>query len=92
MNNVVWLKGISMFITTRVSLQTSLRWLRRAVTMILILSNFAATTLADTARGQSIDARLMGSLLLCLLLIVFMRTMSAKTSSSILKSLRVSSG
>jgi len=92
MKNVVWLKGISMFITTRVSLQTSLRWLRRAITMILILSNFAATTLADTARGQSTDARLMGSLLLCLLLIVFWRAMSGKKSSSILKSLRVSSG
>jgi len=38
-----------MSITTRISLQTSLRWLRRALAMTLILSNFAATMLADVA-------------------------------------------
>jgi hypothetical protein len=48
--------------------------------------------LADAARGGSTAARLIGSLLICLLLIVFMRTMSGKTPGSILKSLRVSSG
>ena len=81
-----------MFITTRISLHTSLRWLRRTMTMILILANFAATLLADAARRQSTDARLMGSLLICLFLIVLLRTMSGKKSSSILKSLIVSSG
>ena len=32
-----------MSLTTRISSQTSLRWLRRALTVILILANFAAT-------------------------------------------------
>ena len=41
-----------MFTTTRISLHTSLRWLRRAMTMILILSNFATTMLADAAPVQ----------------------------------------
>ena len=40
-----------MFNTTRISMQTSLRWWRRAMTMALILANFAATILADVARG-----------------------------------------
>jgi acid phosphatase type 7 len=42
-----------MFTTTRISLPSSLRWLRRAVTMILILSNFATTMLADAASVQT---------------------------------------
>ena len=42
-----------MFTTTRISLHTSLRWLRRAMTMILILSNFATTMLADAAPIQA---------------------------------------
>jgi hypothetical protein len=42
-----------MFTTTRISLPSSLRWLRRAVTMILILSNFATTMLADAAPVQA---------------------------------------
>jgi hypothetical protein len=42
-----------MFTTTRISLHTSLRWLRRAMTMILILSNFATTMLADAAPVQA---------------------------------------
>ena len=42
-----------MFTTTRISLPSSLRWLRRAVTMILILSNFATTILADAAPVQA---------------------------------------
>lgn len=81
-----------MSITTQISLQTSLRWLRRAMTMVLIFSNFAATMLADAAGGQSTGARLIGSLLICLFLIVLMRAMSGKKSGSILKSLMVSSG
>ncbi len=39
--------------TTRISLPSSLRWLRRVVTMILILSNFATTILADAAPVQA---------------------------------------
>lgn len=81
-----------MSLTTQISSQTSLRWLRRAMTMILILSNFAATMLADAARGQSTAARLIGSLLICLFLIVLMGALSGKKSGSILKSLRASSG
>ena len=42
-----------MFTTTRISLHASLRWLRRAMTMILILSNFATTMLADAAPIQA---------------------------------------
>ena len=42
-----------MLTTTRISLPSSLRWLRRAVTMILILSNFATTMLADAAPVQA---------------------------------------
>jgi hypothetical protein len=75
-----------MSITTQISLPTSLRWLRRIVTMVLILSNFAATLLADTARGPSTDARLIASLLICLSLIVLAWTMSRKKSGLILKS------
>ena len=41
-----------MFTTTRISLHQSLRWLRRAMTIILILSNFATTMLADAAPVQ----------------------------------------
>jgi hypothetical protein len=58
-------------------LPTSLRWSRRIMTITLILFNFAATMLADAPRGQSIDARLFGSLL-------FMRMLSRKKSRSIL--------
>jgi hypothetical protein len=86
MHNVAGIKGISMFITTQISLQTSLRRLRRAMTMILILANFAATLLADAARGGSTGARLIESLLICLLLIILMRTISGKKPGSILKS------
>jgi hypothetical protein len=53
--------------------------------MVLILANFAATLLADTARGPSTDARLIGSLLLCVFLIVLTRTMSRKKSGLLLK-------
>ena len=42
-----------MFTTTRISLHQSLRWLRRAMTIILILSNFATTMLADAAPVQA---------------------------------------
>ena len=75
-----------MLITTRISPQTSLRWLRRAMTMVLILANFAATMLADADRGGATGARLIGSLFICLLLIVLLRTMSGKKSGGILKS------
>jgi hypothetical protein len=75
-----------MLITTQISLQTSLRWLRRILTIGLILANFAATLLADAARGSSTDARLIASLLLCLLLIALTRTMSRRKSNPILKS------
>jgi Glycosyl hydrolase family 99/Calcineurin-like phosphoesterase len=41
-----------MFTTTRSSPQTSLRWMRRIVTIVLILSNFASVMLADAAPAQ----------------------------------------
>ena len=60
--------------------------------MTLILSNFAATMLADVARGQSTDVRLVGSLLIGLLLIAVMRMISEMKSGPGLDSLRVASG
>jgi hypothetical protein len=42
-----------MFTTTRISLHQSLRWLRRAMTIILILSNLTTTILADAASVQA---------------------------------------
>jgi hypothetical protein len=84
MHIVAGIKGISMFITTQISLQTSLRWSRRIMTMTLILSNFAVTMLADAPRGPSIDVRLFGSLLFGLFLILLMRVASRKKSRSIL--------
>ena len=49
MNNDVHIKASSILISTRISLPASLRWLRRAVTMILIVSNFAIATCAQRA-------------------------------------------
>ena len=48
------------------------------MTMLLLLANFGATLLADATRGPSNGARLIGSLLLGLLLIVFLKAMSGK--------------
>jgi len=73
-----------MSMTTQILLQTSLRWSRRIMTMILILSNFAATMLADAPAGASTDAALFGTLLICLFLIFFMMTRSRKKSGPIL--------
>src|SRR5215208_2864223 len=42
-------RRIPMFTTAQSSLQKSLSWLRRAMTMILIVSNFATVMLADAA-------------------------------------------
>ncbi|HKG54061.1 MAG TPA: hypothetical protein VKB04_07345, partial [Anaerolineales bacterium] len=42
-----------MFTTTRIPLHQSLRWLRRAMTIILIVSNFATTILAGAAPVQA---------------------------------------
>src|SRR5215208_6480930 len=42
-------RRIPMFTTAQSSLQQSLRWLRRIMTVILILSNFATVMLADAA-------------------------------------------
>jgi hypothetical protein len=50
MNNVVHLKASSMFLPTRISVPVSLRLLRRAMTMILILANLAITLWATAAR------------------------------------------
>ena len=72
--------------TTQISLQTSMRWLRRILTIVLILANFGATLLADAARSRSTDARLIGSLLICLLLIALTWTMSRRKSSPLFKS------
>jgi len=72
--------------TTHISLQTSMRWLRRTMTMILILANFGVTLLSDAARGSSADARLIGSLSICLLLIALTWTRSRRKSSPLLKS------
>ena len=54
------------------------------MTMILILSNFALTMLADAPGGRSIDLALFGSLGICLFLLFFMRTRSRKNTRSIL--------
>jgi len=78
------IKGKSMFFAAQISLQTSLRWMRRIMTMVLILSNFAATMLADASRGRFADARLIGSLLICLLFIALMRMLSRRKSASTL--------
>src|SRR6476661_1404250 len=42
-----------MFTTSRIPLPKTLRWMRRAMTMILILSNFATTVLANAAPVQA---------------------------------------
>ena len=42
-----------MFTTSRMSLQQSLRWMRRAMTMILILANLGTTMLASAAPIQA---------------------------------------
>src|ERR1043165_6637002 len=42
-----------MFTTSRIPLPKTLRWMRRAMTMILILSNFATTLLANAAPVQA---------------------------------------
>ena len=41
MNNVVHIKVSSIVLPTSISLPASLRWLRRAMTLILIVANFA---------------------------------------------------
>ena len=50
MNNVIRLQASSLFTPTRISALVALRWLRRAVTMILILANLAITLWATAAR------------------------------------------
>jgi hypothetical protein len=50
MNNVLPIKASSMSIPTVISLPDSLRWLRRAVTILLILSNLAITIWASVPR------------------------------------------
>jgi hypothetical protein len=75
-----------MLITTQISLSISLRWLRRILTMVLIVANFGATLLSDAARGTSTTARLIGSLLICLLLIALTWTVSRRKLSPLLKS------
>ena len=49
MNNIVPLKASSLWMPTLISVPDSLRWLRRAVTMILILANLAITLWATAA-------------------------------------------
>ena len=75
-----------MSITTQISLQASMRWMRRTMTMILIIANFGVTLLADAARGPVTAAELIGSLSICLLLIALTWTMSRRKSSPFLKS------
>src|SRR5919108_5161865 len=41
-----------MFTTTRSSMQKTLRWMRRMMTIILIVSNFGTVMLADAAPAQ----------------------------------------
>lgn len=82
MYHATGMKGIYMLITTRTSLHTSLRRLRRTMTAMLILANFAATRLADAYRGGSPAAPLIGSLLICLFLIVFTSIVWGKTPVS----------
>jgi len=49
-NNIVPVKPSSIFNSTRISAPDSLRWLRRAVTLMLILSNYALTMWASSLR------------------------------------------
>jgi hypothetical protein len=50
MNNVLHIKASSMFLPNQISLPASLRWLRRTLTILLILSNLAITIWANTSR------------------------------------------
>ncbi len=50
MNNVLHIKASSMFLPTVISLPDSLRWLRRSLTILLILSNLAITIWANAPR------------------------------------------
>lgn len=50
MNNVVHIKASSMLLPTLMSLPASLRWLRRTMTILLILSNLAITIWANAPR------------------------------------------
>jgi len=50
MNNTARLNVSSISVSTLVSMSASLRWLRRAMTLILILSNLAITIWANAPR------------------------------------------
>ena len=50
MNNLVPLKASSLLMPTLISVPDSLRWLRRAVTMVLIFANLAITLWATAVR------------------------------------------
>ena len=73
-----------MLITTLISLYISLRWLRRTMTVVLIISNFAATVLVQAPDGRLSGIMLIGSILMCLFLLLFTRPFSRKKSGSTL--------
>ena len=50
MNNAVHLKASSLSIPTAISVSVSLRWLRRGMTLILLLANLAITMWANAPR------------------------------------------
>ena len=50
MNNVLHIKASSIFLPTVISLPDSLRWLRRTLTILLIVSNLAITIWANALR------------------------------------------
>ena len=49
MNNVLHIKASSLSISAVTSLPDSLRWLRRTLTILLIVSNLAITIWANTS-------------------------------------------
>jgi len=50
MNNIVHINPSLTFIPTQVSLPSALRWLRRGITIALVLANLAITLWATAAR------------------------------------------
>jgi hypothetical protein len=50
MNNAVHLKASSLLIPIQTSLPVVLRWLRRSITLLLVLANLALTLWATAAR------------------------------------------
>ena len=50
MNNILHLKAASLLSPTQLPLPVALRWLRRSITIVLVLANLALTLWATAAR------------------------------------------